>query len=112
MPDDTVRAGPSCFVWCDMSLSHDDVKKIAHLARIKIDDAELETLRAELNNIIGWVEQLSKVDTDGIEPMTSVVGTTLGQRNDSVSELDLSDKILANAPDRVGDFYAVPKVVE
>ena len=72
----------------------------------------METLRIELGNIIDWVEQLSKVDTDGVEPMTSVAGAYLVPRADSVTELNLSEKVLANAPERVDDFYAVPKVVE
>ena len=95
-----------------MSLSLKDVRRIALLARIRIEDSELETLRAELNNIIGWVEQLSQVDTDGVEPMTSVADVTTAQRIDFVTDGNVLEKVLANAPDREGDFYAVPKVVE
>ena len=95
-----------------MSLSLEDVRRIALLARIRIEDSELETLRIELNNIIGWVEQLSQVDTDGVEPMTSVANIAIAQRTDFGTDGSASEEVLANAPDREGDFYAVPKVVE
>ena len=95
-----------------MSLTREDVRRIAFLARIRIADEELDELAGELNNIIGWVEQLSEVDTDGVEPMTSVADMTLAQRADQVSDGDVPEKVLANAPDRAKDFYAVPKVVE
>ncbi len=95
-----------------MSLTREDVQKIAFLARIRIADDEQDALAGELNNIIGWVEQLSEVDTDGVEPMTSVAEMSLAQRADNVSDGDVPEKVLANAPDREGDFYTVPKVVE
>ena len=95
-----------------MSLTREDVRKIAFLARIRIADAELDTLAGELNNIIGWVEQLGEVDTSGVQPMTSVAEMTLRRRVDAVTDGNVTEKVLANAPDREGDFYAVPKVVE
>ena len=95
-----------------MSLTREDVRKIAFLARIRIADDEQETLAGELNNIIGWVEQLSEVDTDGVEPMTSVAEMTLAQRTDAITDGNVTEQVLANAPDREGDFYTVPKVVE
>ncbi len=95
-----------------MSLGREDVRKIAFLARIRIADEELDTLAGELNNIIGWVEQLGEVDTKGVEPMTSVADMTLSRRADAVTDGNVTEKVLANAPDREGDFYAVPKVVE
>ena len=95
-----------------MSLDRDDVRKIAFLARIKIDDAELDPLADELNGIIGWVEQLGEVKTDGIKPMTSVTEMLAPQRPDQVTDGNVTEKVLANAPDRVKDFYAVPKVVD
>jgi aspartyl-tRNA(Asn)/glutamyl-tRNA(Gln) amidotransferase subunit C len=95
-----------------MSLSREDVRKIAFLARIRIADEELDTLAGELNNIIGWVEQLGEVDTSGVAPMTSVAEMTLTRRADAVTDGNVTEKVLANAPDRQGDFYAVPKVVE
>ena len=95
-----------------MSLSREDVRKISFLARIRIDDTELDSLSVELNNIIGWIEQLSEVDTDGVAPMTSVADMKMAERTDNVTDGDVLEKVLTNAPDRVGDFYAVPKVVE
>lgn len=95
-----------------MSLTREDVQKIAFLARIRIADDERDALAGELNNIIGWVEQLAEVDTDGVEPMTSVAEMNLAQRADNVSDGDVPEKVLTNAPDREGDFYTVPKVVE
>ena len=95
-----------------MSLDRDDVRKIAFLARIKIEDAELEPLADELNSIIGWVEQLGEVNTDGVQPMTSVVEMLTPQRPDQVTDGNVTEKVLANAPDRVKDFYAVPKVLD
>ena len=95
-----------------MSLTLEDVRRIALLARIRIENSELESLRIELNNIIGWVEQLSQVDTDGVKPMTSVADTAISKRTDFVTDGNASEEVLANAPDREGDFYAVPKVVE
>lgn len=95
-----------------MSLDKDTVKNIAFLARIKVSDEDLELLAGELSNIIGWVEQLSEVDTEGVEPMTSVADMDLFRREDSVSDGGISEKVLANAPDREGDFFTVPKMVE
>ena len=95
-----------------MALDTDTVRRIARLARIHIPEKELAPLAGELSNIIGWVEQLAEVDTDGVAPMTSVVDTTLAQRDDVVSDGGYADKVLANAPDTVDGFFTVPKVVE
>ena len=95
-----------------MSLTKDDVRKIAYLARIRVPDAALAPLAGELNNIIGWVEQLAEVDTDGVRPMTSVVEMTARQRPDVVNDGNDPERVLANAPDREGNFYTVPKVIE
>ncbi len=95
-----------------MSLNEDDVRKIAFLARIRVDEARLAPLADELNNIVGWVEQLSEVDTNGIAPMTSAVDIVTPLRKDVVNDGDKVEDILANAPDREGPFFAVPKVVE
>jgi aspartyl-tRNA(Asn)/glutamyl-tRNA(Gln) amidotransferase subunit C len=95
-----------------MSLDKDTVKNIAFLARIKVPDEDLELLAGELSNIIGWVEQLSEIDTDGIEPMTSVADMELFRREDVVSDGGIVERVLANAPDRKENFYTVPKVVE
>lgn len=95
-----------------MSLDKNDVRRVAFLARIKVDEADLEPVAQDLNNIIGWVEQLAEVDTDGVEPMTGATGLTMARRDDVVTDGGDPEKVLSNAPDRVGDFYAVPKVVE
>ncbi len=95
-----------------MALDTDTVRRIARLARIHIPDDDLAPLAGELSNIIGWVEQLAEVDTDGVEPMTSVVDTTPAQRDDVVSDGGYPDQVLANAPDTADGFFTVPKVVE
>lgn len=95
-----------------MSLDKDTVKKIAHLARIKVPESELEGLAGELNNILGWVEQLEEVDTDGVAPMTSVVEMALPRRADEVTDGNCRDKVLANASESAHGFFTVPKVVE
>jgi len=95
-----------------MALDTDTVRRIAHLARIHIPEEDLAPLAGELSNIIGWVEQLAEVDTEGVEPMTSVVETTLKQRDDVVTDGGYPDKVLANAPDAADGFFSVPKVVE
>jgi aspartyl-tRNA(Asn)/glutamyl-tRNA(Gln) amidotransferase subunit C len=95
-----------------MSVSPDQVRHIAKLARIAMSDAELERLVPELNAIIGWVEQLSEVDTDGVEPLTAVIDQKLRLRADAVDDGDCRDAVLANAPDAQHGFFAVPKVIE
>ncbi len=95
-----------------MSLSTDDVKKVARLARMKLTDAELEEHKAKLSGIISFVEQLSEVDTDNVEPLSSVVDIKLRLREDKVTDGDIVKDILKNAPEELEDFFAVPKVVE
>ncbi len=95
-----------------MSVSADQVRHIAKLARIAMSDSELEKLVPELNAIIGWVEQLSEVDTDGIEPLTAVIDQKLRLRADVVDDGDCRDDVLLNAPDAQHGFFAVPKVIE
>lgn len=95
-----------------MSLDKATVQNIAHLARIRVEDERLDAMVGELNSILGWVEQLSEVDTDGIPPLASVTGHGLPMRADEVTEGDLSEKVLANAPDPAGQFYSVPKVID
>ena len=77
-----------------------------------MSDEELERLVPELNNILGWVEQLGEVDTDGVEPLTAVIEQKLRLRDDAVTDGDCRDEILANAPDAQHGFFAVPKVIE
>jgi len=77
-----------------------------------MSDEELDKLVPELNNILGWVEQLSEVDTDGIEPLTAVIDQKLRLRDDVVTDGNIRDEVLANAPEAQHGFFAVPKVIE
>ena len=95
-----------------MALDTDTVRRIARLARIHVDDAELAPLADELNNILGWIEQLDEVDTDGIAPMTSVVEMVQRLRADETNDGDIQEDVLANAPDPADGFFTAPKVVE
>lgn len=95
-----------------MSIDKATVAHIARLARIELPEDHREAVARELNNILAWVEQLSEVDTDGVEPMTSVVEVALPQRADEVTDGDRADEILANAPRREDGYFVVPKVVE
>ena len=95
-----------------MSVSSDQVRHIAKLARIGMSDAEIEALVPELNNILGWVEQLGEVETDGVEPLTAVIDQKLRLRDDVVNDGGIRDEILANAPEAPHGFFAVPKVIE
>jgi aspartyl-tRNA(Asn)/glutamyl-tRNA(Gln) amidotransferase subunit C len=95
-----------------MSVSSEQVRHIAKLARIAMSEEELERLVPELNNILGWVEQLGEVDTDGIEPLTAVIDQELRLREDIVDAGNIRDEVLANAPDAQHGFFAVPKVIE
>jgi aspartyl-tRNA(Asn)/glutamyl-tRNA(Gln) amidotransferase subunit C len=98
-----------------MSLDTAAVRRIASLARIRLEEEEVARMQAELNGILGWIEQLQEVDTDGVEPMAG--GAPQGQpamrmRDDAVTDGGIPDAVLANAPDRSGAYFGVPKVVE
>ncbi|MCC6888424.1 MAG: Asp-tRNA(Asn)/Glu-tRNA(Gln) amidotransferase subunit GatC [Hyphomicrobiales bacterium] len=95
-----------------MSVDAATVRRIAHLARIAVADEEIAALQSELNAMLSFVDQLSEVDCSGVEPMVSVMPMRLKQRLDEVSEGDLAEDVLLNAPDREGAYFAVPKVVE
>ena len=95
-----------------MSLDKATVRNIANLARLEVRDDELDHLAGELSNIITFVEQLAEVNTDGVEPMTSVAHMELPRRADEVTDGDCRDKVLANAPEQQDGFFLVPKVVE
>lgn len=95
-----------------MSLDEAAVRRIAKLARIRVDDEEAASLRCELNAILGYVEQLAKVDVTGVEPLSGGAQMALRQREDVLTDGGIAEAILANAPDREQNFFAVPKVVE
>ena len=95
-----------------MSIDKETVKKIASLARIAITEAETDAFVPELNQILGWVEQLGEVDCSKVEPMTAVIPNKLRLRKDVVTDGEIRDKILANAPMADHGFFAVPKVIE
>jgi aspartyl-tRNA(Asn)/glutamyl-tRNA(Gln) amidotransferase subunit C len=95
-----------------MALDKATVAHIAALARIRLSEAELEPLAHELSGILTWVEQLNKIDTSGVPPMTSVAATRLPMREDEVTDGDCREDILSNAPRTARGFFVVPKVVE
>ena len=95
-----------------MTVDAATVRHIARLARIAVTEAEVEALAPELNNILGWVEQLQEVDVAGVEPMTAVIPNSLRLRDDEVTDGDRRDDVLKNAPAAEHGFFAVPKVIE
>ncbi len=95
-----------------MSIDKETARKVAKLARIKVEEDALDALAGEFNAILGFVEQLNEVDVDGVEPMTSVTPMRLKRREDVVTDGNQQEKVLSNAPDAREGFFAVPKVVE
>jgi aspartyl-tRNA(Asn)/glutamyl-tRNA(Gln) amidotransferase subunit C len=95
-----------------MAVDKATVAKIAKLARLRVPEENLESLAGELNNILGWIEQLSELDTEGVEPMTSVVAMRLPQRDDMVADGGRAEDVVRNAPETVGGYFVVPKVIE
>ncbi len=95
-----------------MAIDKATVYGIARLARIRIDEAQAQSLVGELGNILDWVEQLGEVDTEGVQPMTSVVEMRLPLREDAVTDGGKPDDIVKNAPEAAHGFFVVPKVVE
>ena len=95
-----------------MSLDPATVRRIAKLARIRVDEAQVEALRTDLNAILGWIEQLNEVNVDGVEPLAGAAQMALRLREDAVTDGGIAEAVLANAPDRNGDYFGVPKVVE
>lgn len=95
-----------------MSVDAATVRRIAHLARIAVKDEEVSHLQGELNAMLAFVEQLSEVDVAGVEPMTSVTPMEMKKRQDVVSDGEIPDQVLANAPATEDHFFLVPKVVE
>lgn len=95
-----------------MSLDPAAVRRIARLARIRLEESEVGRLQQELGAILTWVEQLEEVDVAGVAPLSGAVAMALKMREDVVTEGGDAELVLGNAPERAGDFYAVPKVVE
>ncbi len=95
-----------------MALDPATVRRISGLARIRVEDSEIPAMQSELGRILGWIEQLNEVDVEGVEPLTGAAQMALRLREDVVTDGFYPEKVLANAPDRAGDFFAVPKVVE
>lgn len=95
-----------------MSIDKDTAAKVAKLARIKVEEADLPALADEFNAVLGFIEQLGEVDVEGVEPMVSVTPMRLRRRVDEVTDGGQQDKVLANAPDAREGFFAVPKVVD
>ncbi|MFV2051901.1 Asp-tRNA(Asn)/Glu-tRNA(Gln) amidotransferase subunit GatC [Aliiroseovarius sp. YM-037] len=95
-----------------MSIDKDTARRVAHLARIWVEEDALPALAGEFNAILGFIEQLNEVDVEGVEPMTSVTPMRLKRRTDEVTDGNQQDKVLSNAPDAREGFFAVPKVVE
>ena len=95
-----------------MSVTEKEVRHVAKLARLALSEDEIAKMVPELNNILGWVEQLGEVDTTGVEPLTAVIGNHLRLRDDVVNDGNCRDEILKNAPDAQHGFFAVPKVIE
>ncbi len=95
-----------------MSLDPATVRRVAKLARIRVEEADLAQLAQELGGILGWIEQLNEVDVDGIDPLTGAAQMAMRLRPDEVTDGGIPELVLGNAPDRAGTFYAVPKVVE
>ena len=95
-----------------MSVDQKTVKRVARLARLKVQDEDVPRLAGELNSILGFIEQLNEVDVSSVEPMTSVVTMKMKMRKDEVTDGHYAQKIIANAPAQDEDFFMVPKVVE
>ncbi|MGV6838946.1 MAG: Asp-tRNA(Asn)/Glu-tRNA(Gln) amidotransferase subunit GatC [Planktomarina sp.] len=95
-----------------MAIDRETAAKVANLARIKVEEAELDGLAEEFSAILGFIEQLNEVDVEGVEPMTSVTPMRLYRRTDEVTDGNIQDAVLKNAPDAREGFFAVPQVVE
>lgn len=95
-----------------MSVTKEDVRKVARLSRIAVPEERLDELAGELNGILGWIDQLNEVDISDVDPLTSVVETKLPMREDVVTDGNIPDQVLANAPRTEDGFFVVPKSVE
>lgn len=95
-----------------MSVDQATVRRVAKLARLKVAEDQLPKLEAELNGILGWIEQLNEVDVTGVEPLTSVVSMKMKMRKDIVTDGKKPKDVTANAPAAEDDYFMVPKVIE
>ena len=95
-----------------MKLDTNTINKIAKLARIRLSENEVNELLKDMNSILDWVEQLNEVNTDSIEPLTNISSSSLTIRKDEAKDINSSDEILQNSPDKLEGYFAVPKVVE
>ncbi|MGE0212006.1 MAG: Asp-tRNA(Asn)/Glu-tRNA(Gln) amidotransferase subunit GatC [Parvibaculaceae bacterium] len=95
-----------------MSVDQNTVRRIARLARIRLEDEDVPILEGELNSILGWIEMLNEVDVKGVEPMTSVVSMEMKMRDDVVTDGASPERVVANAPRVDETYFMVPKVVE
>lgn len=95
-----------------MSIDKNIVRKVASLARLEMDEAQIEKATPKVNGIMKWIEQIQAVNTDGVEPLANVAHIELKLRPDAVTDGNCAEKILANAPEEVGGYFVVPKVVE
>ena len=95
-----------------MKLDTNTINKIAKLARIKLSEEEAKEFLKDMNSILDWVEQLNEVNTDNVEPLANISSSTLPKRKDEAKDINTSDEILQNSPDKLEGYFAVPKVVE
>ena len=95
-----------------MTIDLKTIKHISKLSRISVDDAKAEKLAGDLNSIFDFIEKLNELNTDSVEPLTSVAETTLKLRTDEVKSKNIRDQILKNSPEENEDFFVVPRVVE
>ena len=95
-----------------MKLDTNTINKIAKLARIRLSDEEAKDLLKDMNLILDWVEQLNEVNTDSVEPLANISSSILPQRKDEARDINSTDEILKNSPDKLEGYFAVPKVVE
>ena len=95
-----------------MKIDKNTINKIARLSRIKLDGKESEDYIKDLNSILDWVEQLNEINTDNVEPLTNISSSVLPKRDDISQDINSSEEILENAPEKIEGFFSVPKVVE
>ena len=95
-----------------MSIDKDTVKHISKLARISLNDKKVESLSKDLSSIIKFIEKLNKLDTDDVEPLTSIIDASLKSRKDEIRDGKIRDQILKNSPENNDEFFVVPKVIE